>query len=199
MQDLSLIADAQAASALLKPPRPALLELLREPDSAAGAARKLGMARQKVAYHVRELERHGLLKAVGERRVRNCVERIVQATARRYVLAPASLGALAPDPGEIEDRFSSAYQVASASRLAEQVAHLRQEAAREGLKLPTLTLQGTAWVDSPAAQAELAEALQQAFTGIVKRYARHADDRRQRPFDLTTFLHPGTDPKETEE
>ncbi len=51
-----LIRDPDAAATLLKPPRPALLAALRQPDSASGLARRLGMPRQRVNHHLHELE-----------------------------------------------------------------------------------------------------------------------------------------------
>ena len=73
------------ATAVLDPARRRILSVLREPDSSAGVARRLGLPRQRVGHHVRALEAAGLLTCVGERRKRNCVERLLQATARSYV------------------------------------------------------------------------------------------------------------------
>ena len=73
-----------------------ILKLLREPRSAASVARELELPRQRVTYHVRALEKSGLLRNVGERRRGNFVEQLVQATARYYLIAPQALGDLAP-------------------------------------------------------------------------------------------------------
>ena len=59
-----------------------LVRELVEPDSAAGLAKRLGLPRQRLNYHLRELEAAGLLELVEERRRGNCVERIVRAVAR---------------------------------------------------------------------------------------------------------------------
>ena len=78
--DLLTVRDAAQAAALLQPQRLRLLEGLSEPDSAAGLARRFGLPRQQVNYHLRELERVGLVELVEERRRGNCVERVVVAT-----------------------------------------------------------------------------------------------------------------------
>jgi DNA-binding transcriptional ArsR family regulator len=52
------------------PVRLAVLEVLREPDSAARVARRLGQPREAVNYHVEELGRAGLVRPAGERRKR---------------------------------------------------------------------------------------------------------------------------------
>ena len=56
-----LNSTAQAAT-LLDPLRLEILACMREPDSAAGVARALGLPRQRVNYHVVELEKAGLLE-----------------------------------------------------------------------------------------------------------------------------------------
>ena len=57
----------QAASLLGHPLRLKVLEHLAEPDSAAGLARRLGVPRQVLNYHLRALEAPGMLTFVEER------------------------------------------------------------------------------------------------------------------------------------
>ncbi|MGZ3447389.1 MAG: winged helix-turn-helix domain-containing protein, partial [Myxococcaceae bacterium] len=71
---IEVVDAAGTASALIDPARIRILSALREPDSAAGVARALGLPRQRVGHHVRALEAAGLLTCIGERRKRNCVE-----------------------------------------------------------------------------------------------------------------------------
>src|ERR1043166_2415554 len=127
MQPNVAVLDSPAqAAALLDPVRPRVLDHLRDPDPAAGTARALKLPRQRLGYHVRELEAVGLLRPVGERKVRNTVERLLQSTARHYVISPAVLGSAAPAPGEIRDRFSSEYLVAAGARIVEDVGTLQK-------------------------------------------------------------------------
>jgi DNA-binding transcriptional ArsR family regulator len=48
-------------------------------------AARVGLARQKVNYHLKALERHGLVELVEERRKGNVNERMLRATAASYV------------------------------------------------------------------------------------------------------------------
>src|SRR2546428_794734 len=75
------------AAVLLRPFRTRILEMLAEPQSAAGIARRLDVARQKVGYHLKELEKQGLVELVEEKKVGNCVERIVRATGGAYLVS----------------------------------------------------------------------------------------------------------------
>src|ERR1700722_14282229 len=96
MDDVAVIDDPAAAEASLDPVRARLLAALAEPGSATTLAARTGLARQKINYHLRALERHGLVELVEERRRGNCTERVLRATAASYVISPAALPAAGP-------------------------------------------------------------------------------------------------------
>ncbi len=130
MLDVAVIGDPAAAEVSLDPVRARLLGELAEPASATMLAARVGLPRQKVNYHLRALERHGLVELVEERRKGNCTERVLRATAASYVISPAALAAVQPDPGRAPDRVSAAWLLAVASRLVRDVGDLMTGAAR---------------------------------------------------------------------
>jgi DNA-binding transcriptional ArsR family regulator len=86
---LAVIAAPDQAAALLKPlVRLRILERLRKPDSATGVATALGLPRQRVGYHLKELEHRGLVRHAADRRKGNCIERVLHASAGRYLISP---------------------------------------------------------------------------------------------------------------
>ncbi|HVP61666.1 MAG TPA: winged helix-turn-helix domain-containing protein [Myxococcaceae bacterium] len=186
---VQVLEAADAAAALLEPARRRILTVLREPDSSAGVARRLGLPRQRVGHHVRALEAAGLLTCVGERKRRNCVERLLQATARSYVLAPQLLGQLGVSTDEVQDRFSSTYLLAAANRVVQEVSALRPRAEAAGKKLPTLTLQTEIRFASARSQNAFLEELLAAFADLVARH-HHPDATAGRSFRLSLFGHP---------
>src|SRR4051794_1671048 len=114
MHDVAVIDDPAAAEASLDPIRGRLLAELADPGSASTLAERVGLSRQKVNYHLRALERHGLLELVEERRKGNCTERVLQATAASYVISPTALPAVAPDPSREPDQRSARWLLAVA-------------------------------------------------------------------------------------
>jgi DNA-binding transcriptional ArsR family regulator len=62
MDDVRVLADAAAVEAALDPSRASILEALSEPGSAATVAAAVGSTRQKVNYHLKALEAHGLVE-----------------------------------------------------------------------------------------------------------------------------------------
>jgi DNA-binding transcriptional ArsR family regulator len=121
MLDIEVIEDPQAAEASLDPVRATLLAALAEPASATTLAPRVGLPRQNVNYHLRELERHGLIELVEERRRGSFTERVLRATAASYVISPMASAAVQPDPSRSPDRLSARWLLALASRLVRDV------------------------------------------------------------------------------
>lgn len=171
---VGVVRSTEQAAAMLHPERVRLLRELGEPDSAAGLARRLGLPRQRVNYHLRELEKEGLVELREERRKGNCTERVVRATARSYLISPEVLGDLASDPDRIADRFSAAYLTASVGRALRDLAELRARAEAAGRKLATLTLEADVRFASAADRAAFAEELANEVARLAAKY--HSPD-----------------------
>ena len=167
---VNFVGNTAGAAALLNPLRLQILERLREPDSASGLSRLMKLPRQKLNYHLRELEKHGLVEQVEERKRGNCVERIVRATARYYLISPEALGNLATDPDQIQDRFSSTYLVAVAARAIRDLAILRTRAEKAGKKLATFTLETEVKFASAAGLNAFSEELANSVARLVAKY-----------------------------
>jgi DNA-binding transcriptional ArsR family regulator len=193
---LEVIEDPVQAASVLNPIRLRLLNELIEPDSAAGLARRLKLPRQAVTYHVRQLEADGLVRLIEERRRRNCVERVVQATARTYVISPGALGVLAADPEQIGDRFSSTYLVAVAARMIRDITALRHLADEADRRLATLTIQTEVRFATPAEQHAFAYELADTLGQLVTKY--HREDAPEGPeFCFTVAGYPTIAPAAT--
>ncbi len=162
------------AAAVPHPLRRRLLEALRDPDSAAGLARRLRLPRQRVNYHVRELARAGLLERAGRRRRRNMIEQRYVARARAYVFSPELLGALGLDPARAGDAFSAGYLLALANQIQLEVGRASRAAAASGKRLATLSISTALRFESAEQRAAFTQALQQAVNDVVGRHASPA-------------------------
>src|SRR6201992_1214790 len=140
MQDVAVIEDAAAAEVSLDPIRARLPGERAEPETATTLAARLGLARQKVNYHVKTLEQHGLVELVEERRKGNMTERVVQASAAAYVISPAALASVAPDPDRSPAGLSARCLRALAARLVRETGALITGPARAGKPLATFGL-----------------------------------------------------------
>lgn len=170
MLDVEVIADPAAAVSALDPIRSRLLAELTEPASAATLASRVGIARQKVNYHLRALEQHRLVAFAGERQWGGLTERLLVATAASYVVSPSALGAAAADPGRTNDRLSASYLIAVAARAVREVGELWRAARDKDKRLATLSIDTAIRFSSPADRAAFTQDLSDAVTSLVARY-----------------------------
>ena len=187
-----MIEDPAAAAVALDPVRARLLAELAEPGSAAALAARVGIPRQKVNYHLKALEAHGLRRAgrgaqarrhhragaAGDRRQLRRVAR----RARRD--APST-------PTGAADHFSARYLVALAGRVVREVGSLARRADAAGKRLPTMAIDTEIRFRSAEDRAAFADELTAAVLDLAARY--HHDDGR--PHRLVVAAHPK--PEET--
>jgi DNA-binding transcriptional ArsR family regulator len=185
VDDVRVLADAAAVEAALDPIRASILDALTEPGSAASVAAAVGLTRQKVNYHLKALEAHGLVELAEERLWGGITERIVRRSARHLVVAPDVLQSAAIDPNAVADRLSAAYLIAVNARTVSEVGAIASSAAT-GTRLPTLTVDTVIGFRSPEDRAAFATDLQAALGALVARY--HHDDGR--PHRLTVSSYP---------
>lgn len=193
---LAILNDPQSAASLLSPIRKSILEALGEPGSATTVGQDLGLARQKVNYHLRALEEAGLVEHVEDRRKGNCTERIVRATASHYLIAPSVLDGLEGTPADAADRFSSDHLAAVSARTISELAELRGAAAAAGKRLPTFSLETGVRFASARDQAAFMEALSNTVARLLSEY--HDESAKDgRWFRLTLGAHPALHPHDT--
>ena len=195
MLDVTVIESPSAAEASLDPIRSRLLAELSVPGSATTLAARVGLPRQQVNYHLRALERHGLVDLIEERRKGNVTERVLQATAASYVISPTALAALQPDPARSPDRQSAFWMLALAARLVRDVGALLVGSARAGKRIATFAMDGEVRFATAADRAAFAEELSFAVAGLVAKY-HDATAEGGRPHRLVVAIHPsvGSDP-----
>jgi DNA-binding transcriptional ArsR family regulator len=167
---VGVIGDTEQAATVLEPTRLRLLAALAMPNSAAGLARQFHEPRQQINYHLRRLESAGLITLLEERPQRGFTERIMQATARGYVLSPTALGEIAVDEHDAGDRLSSGYLLALGARIIRDVASLVHRAAAAGKRLATFSLETEVRFATPAAQHAFAEELTFCVAALVAKY-----------------------------
>ena len=189
MLAVEVINDPGAAAVALDPVRSRLLSELSEPASAATLAARLGIARQKVNYHLRTLEENHLVKVAEERLWGGLTERLMVATAASYIVSPAALGEVAVDPERSTDRLSASYLIALAARIVREVKALLGRSEELDKRLPTLSVDTVIRFRSAADRAEFSKEL----AGTVARLAeRYHDDAAPggRAHRLVVMAHP---------
>jgi DNA-binding transcriptional ArsR family regulator len=170
MLGVEVIDDPVAATVALEPIRSRLLSELAEPASAATLAARVGLARQKVNYHLRALETHGLVKEAKQRKWGGLTERLLVATASTYVVSPGALGPIAADPSKEIDRLSASYLIALAARAVRELSDLSRRAREAGKGLATLAVDTEVRFRSAADRAAFSKELTDSITKLVSKY-----------------------------
>ena len=170
MLDIQVIDDPAAATVALEPIRSRLLSELATPASAATLATRVGLARQKVNYHLNTLEAHGLVRLAQERKWGGLTERLLVATAASYVVSPGALGPVAADPNREVDRLSASYLIALGARIVREVADLVRRANEARQRLATLAVDTEVRFRSPTDRAAFSRELAEAIATLVSKY-----------------------------
>jgi DNA-binding transcriptional ArsR family regulator len=169
--------------------RSRLLSELAEPASAATLATRVGLARQKVNYHLRALEAHGLVRLDQERKWGGLTERLLVATAASYVVSPSALGPIAVDPDREVDRLSANYLIALGARLVREVGGLVRRATESGKRLATLSIDTEVRFRSATDRAAFTNELTEAVAQLVSKY-HDASAPGGRAHRLVVVAHP---------
>lgn len=169
-----VVADPERAVSLLDPTRQHLLEALAAPASAAALAERLRLPRQRLNYHLQELLRHGLVEVLHEKTRGSVQERVYRRAGNSFAISSEAIGALGSRPELVQDRFSSAYQIAVASQAIADLATLRAGAAAANQPLPTMTLEVDVRFADAQARSAFAQELADAVAALVQ---KHHDER----------------------
>jgi len=198
MQAVQVIDDPAAAIVALEPIRSRLLSALAEPASAATLAGRVGLARQKVNYHLKALEAHGLVEFTEERKWGGLTERLLVASAASYVVSPGALGPVAADAGRETDRLSASYLIALAARAVREVGDLVRRARDAGQRLATLAVDAEIRFRSAAERAAFSDELAEAVRTLAAKYHdEHAPGGRVHR--LVVVAHPLPKPSPSKE
>jgi DNA-binding transcriptional ArsR family regulator len=187
MQDVFYIEDLDSAAALLKPMRVHLLRLLIEPQSLAELAEVTGETPQKLYYHVKTLERAGLVQQVAERRAGAMVESVYQSTARSYWLAPQVVGQAGGEQ-RAQDDLSLGFLLGLAEEMQQDLGRLTAQALVRDV--PSLGLDLRVYLP-PEQRDAFASDVQQMFQDIAVRYGIQ-DDATGETFRVVLACYPDT-------
>lgn len=184
-----LVDDAESLQALAHPIRLRVLDALREPASAATAARVVGQPRQNVNYHLKELERAGLVEKVGERRKGNFIETLYRAVAPTIVVSPRAAWT---DPRRLDalrEQMSLENLVVLGERLGRDAAVLLDRAAFDGEEIASAAIDAEVHLDSEQTRARFMEEYLKAVGPVLRKYSR----RRGRRYRIALATYPDPD------
>jgi DNA-binding transcriptional ArsR family regulator len=174
MRDVLYIEEVEQAIALLNPLRLELLKTLDEPRTCPELAERFDTSPQKIYYHIKALEKAGLVEKTAERRVRGVVEGIYRAAARSYWLAPKLVGQIG-GATTARDQTSLRFLLTLAEEMHDEIGHLGQH-SESGDEVPSLGLSAQLYLPDGDRRAQFLDDVQEAFTGLARKYGIPPDE-----------------------
>lgn len=168
MRDVHYVEKAEHAEALMKPLRLELIKCLADPKSCPELAQTFNESTQKIYYHIKILERAGLIEKVEERKVRGILEGLYQAKAMTYWLSPHLVGPAENKHSE-RDKLSLGFLLNLAEELQEDIGVLSTSSLRE---IPSLGLLAEIELGDAKLKSEFLSEIQELFKSLATKYGK---------------------------
>jgi DNA-binding transcriptional ArsR family regulator len=191
-QPVHVVEDIEALQVLGNPLRVRILELLREPGSAATVAREVGETRQKVNYHLKELERVGLVAPVGERRSGNFMETLYESVGRSFLVSPRVAWSDRRRVDTLRQQHSLERLVMVGGRLEREAISLLDRAAFDGEQIASAAVE----VDVHFADEKDRAAFLEQYLAAVQELCDRYGSRDGLPYRLVMAAHPTAETEE---
>lgn len=125
-----IVTEPEQAAALLHPVRSEIVSLLRDPQSATELSKKMNDSAQRVNYHLKALEKVGLVVRAGTRNVRNLVEVLYVSAGRSFLLSD-SLGLSSETIKKLQDQTALAHVLSLTEKIKRDAVSLMEQVDNE--------------------------------------------------------------------
>jgi DNA-binding transcriptional ArsR family regulator len=164
------VSNPAAVEALTHPIRRKVLAELRAPKSAASVARELGLPRQKVNYHLKELARAKLVRTAGERAKGHLTEKLYEAVAGTFILSPRVAWEDEARDKAMRDQVSLKRLVSMGEQLQQDAIGLLDRAAFDGEEIPSASVEASICFADEAARSSFMEEYLQVLGPLLSKY-----------------------------
>ncbi|WP_240041214.1 winged helix-turn-helix domain-containing protein [Paenibacillus ginsengarvi] len=171
-----VVQDPQQAVALLNPLRALILANMHEPVSAAEIGRMMGQTPQKINYHLKALEKVGLVRRMGSRQVRNLVGVLYQAIAKSFILSDA-LGFEPETVRRMKEDGSLSHLVHTSDKLKRDALRLL-ERSEAGMAVHSASLSATVRLAGEEARQLFVQDYLEAVRQLTAKYGAAEDEGR---------------------
>jgi len=188
LMEVYRLENPEQALALLNPLRAEILRILNEPSSASEVGRQLGETPQKMNYHLKALEKVGLIRRSGTRQVKNLIEVLYRSIAKTYLI-PDSFGWSDETVNRMKDQGSLRHLINVSERMRSDALRL-MEASDEAQEIPSATLETEIYLPTEDDR----QAFVRDYTAAVKSLAdKYGSKNKQNGYKLLMAVYPEPD------
>ncbi|MDR6225199.1 helix-turn-helix domain-containing protein [Desmospora profundinema] len=178
------VESAEQAAQLLHPLRGEILSRLTQPASATEVARELGEPPQRINYHMKALEKAGLVQRAGTRQIKNLVEVLYLAIARTYILSD-TLGLGETERKRLRDQRSLTHLLHVSERIKSDTIRLL-DYTDEGREIPSAALHTSVCLADETERKQFLEEYVELVRRLAAKYQRDEGTR----YNLTLAAYP---------
>jgi DNA-binding transcriptional ArsR family regulator len=162
------VVNPEQAVVLLNPLRGQIVSHMRTPVSAAEVGRAMGETPQRINYHLKALEKVGLVRKTGTRQVRNLVEVLYQAIAKTFVLSDA-LGLEPSAARRMKEDASLSHLIGTSDKLKRDAVKL-MEKTEAGETVHSASLSATVRLAGEEARQSFVQEYLEAVRRLTEKY-----------------------------
>ncbi|MDN4523813.1 ArsR/SmtB family transcription factor [Fictibacillus fluitans] len=186
IEETFLITLPEQAAALLHPIRSEIVAALKAPASATELAKMLKETPQKINYHLKALEKVGLVQKVGTRNVRNLVEVLYQAVAKTLILSE-SLG-LSPETAQkLQDQQALAHVLSLTETIKKDALQLMEQA--EEAQIPSAVLQAAVHLSGEEERNEFINEYFSLLHRLIEKY-QSGEKENGKEYQVSIAVYP---------
>lgn len=186
--DVYRLETPEQALALLNPIRADILRILAEPASASEVGRQMGEVPQKINYHLKSLEKVGLVRRFGTRQVKNLIEVLYRAVARTYVI-PDSFGWSDELTRRMKDQGALRQLLNVSDRIRQDALRLMDASDAEEV-VPSAVLEAELVLPDEAARQAFLQDYAEAVKSVVAKYRLQGPPASGEAFRAVLAVYP---------
>jgi DNA-binding transcriptional ArsR family regulator len=181
-----IVSEPEQAAALLHPIRSEIIRLLREPRSATELSKEMNDSAQKVNYHLKMLEKVGLVVRAGTRNVRNLVEVLYRSVGKTFLLSD-SLGLSQETIQKLQDQTALAHVLAFTERVKRDAVSLMEQSADQ--EIPSAVMEMEISLSGTAERQAFLQDYTNMLTQLIK---KHHDPKKleSKTFHVSMTMYP---------
>ncbi|MFC0189299.1 winged helix-turn-helix domain-containing protein [Fictibacillus aquaticus] len=186
IKETFLVTDPEQAACLLHPVRSEMISLLKDPASATELSKAMNETPQKLNYHLKTLEKLGLVYRSGTRNVRNLVEVMYQAAGKSFILSDC-LGMPQEKIQKLKDQSALAHVLALTDKMKADAVSLMEQADEE--EVPTAIMEAVIQLSSRQQRSQFMQDYTDMLKKLIERY-QAVDNEQSTPYQVSLAVYP---------
>jgi DNA-binding transcriptional ArsR family regulator len=185
IKEVYRLENPEQALALLNPLRVEILRIMNEPASASEVGRQLRETPQKINYHLKSLEKVGLIQRSGSRQVKNLIEVLYQSISKNFII-PESFGWSEETVSRMKDQGALTHLITISERMRSDALQL-METSEQNVEIPSAAMETEVYLPDEADRQAFIHDYAEAIKLLAEKYRT---DSRNNAYRVLMAVYP---------